>query len=152
MVGWASFAVVPFVAHFSPLYQAALTDGWIHAFEHVLLFGSGLLFWWPVLGVDPMRRRMHPAARILSLMLAMPAQSFLALAIFSSPRPLYDAYSSLPVPFGPAALSDQRQAASIMWVFGSLLLVLATLIVASHWHRSEQDREPVVARPTPPTP
>lgn len=138
VTGWGLFAVVPFAVHFSPLYQAALTNGWVHALEHVLLFGVGALYWWPVVAADPVGRRMHDGARVLSLMLAMPAQSFLALAIFSSTRPLYDAYASLPASFGPGALADQRLAASIMWVFGGLVLVLAALLVAARWSRAER--------------
>ena len=52
MTGWTLFAVVPFVTHFSPLYEAALQNAWIHSVEHALLFGSGLLIWWPLVASD----------------------------------------------------------------------------------------------------
>jgi cytochrome c oxidase assembly factor CtaG len=149
VTGWTLAAVVPSVTHFSPPHEAALQNAWIHSVERALLFGSGLLLWWPLVASDPVRRRPHPATRILSLLLAMPVQSFLALSIFSSPRPLYEAYASLPAPFGTTALSDQRLAASIMWVFGNLFLVSATLLVAASWRRSERERVPRAERPVP---
>jgi putative copper resistance protein D len=80
---------------------------------------------------------MHHPARLLSLLLAMPAMSFLAMAISSSPAPLYATYATHPVPWGIDALTDQRAAAVLMWVGGNLSLATAMLIVAAAWKRHD---------------
>jgi len=43
-VAWLQFAVVLYGTHFSPLYEAALEHPIVHAFEHALYLGSGLIF------------------------------------------------------------------------------------------------------------
>ncbi|MBD5657345.1 MAG: cytochrome c oxidase assembly protein, partial [Candidatus Eremiobacteraeota bacterium] len=52
-VAWLQFAAVLYVAHFSPLYEAALEHPAIHLLEHAIFLGSALVFWMPVLAVAP---------------------------------------------------------------------------------------------------
>jgi len=71
----------------------------------------------------------------------MPAMSFLALAIYSASSPLYPAYAALPSPWGPGALASQQNAGVMMWVVGTLAVVVAMLFVAADWKRSEDARQ-----------
>ena len=71
----------------------------------------------------------------------MPAMSFLALAIYTADAPLYGTYASLPSPWGPQALADQRNAAVLMWVAGNLALVVAMLLVATSWKRHDDEAQ-----------
>jgi putative copper resistance protein D len=141
VVGWLAFAAVPFAVHFSGYYDDALRYTWVHASEHLLLFSVGLVYWWPIVGVDPAPRRLDHPARVLSLVMAMPAQSFLALAIYSAPLTLYPGYAARSAPFGPSALSDQRTAAALMWVVGGVFLLLAVMGSIARWKRAEERRE-----------
>ena len=93
------------------------------------------------MGVDPNPHPVPWPVRMLSLFLAMPAMSFLALGIYAGDVPLYPTYASLPAPWGPAALGDQRDAAVMMWLVGNLALVLAILLVAAAWKRDEDARQ-----------
>ncbi|MFB3739665.1 MAG: cytochrome c oxidase assembly protein, partial [Candidatus Velamenicoccus archaeovorus] len=52
-VGFVVFGVTLWASHFSGLYQAALTDGSLHALEHAAYLAAGLLYWWPVVARDP---------------------------------------------------------------------------------------------------
>ena len=141
IVGWGLFVGVPIAIHASRLFDRSLTStGW-HAFEHGLWVGAALVYWWPIAGVDPSPHPMGYGTRLLSLALAMPAMSFLALAIFTADAPLYAAYASLPAPWGAGALADQRNAAAMMWVVGNLALVLAILLVAASWKRHDDERQ-----------
>src|SRR4029453_13900974 len=92
-----------------------------------------LVYWWPIVGRDATAHPMGYPIRLLSLFLVMPAMSFLALAIYSARAPLYDGYATLPAPWGPSALADQRAGATMMWLGGKLALVLASVIVAPRW-------------------
>jgi putative membrane protein len=141
VVGWVLFVGVGFVIHLTPLFDLALRSPAIHALEHALWLGAALLYWWPIVGRDPTPHPMSHPVRLLSLFLAMPAMSFLALAIYSARAPLYDGYASLPAPWGPAALADQRGGATMMWLVGNLALVVAMLIVAAAWKREEDARQ-----------
>jgi putative copper resistance protein D len=141
VVGWAAFVGVTYAIHFTGLYQAALEHTWVHVLEHALVVGSAVLFWWPIVGADPLPHRLPHPARMLSLFLAMPAMSFAALAIHSADAVLYRWYATLPGPWGPRALGDQRTAAVVMWLAGNLLFVIAMLLVAADWKRVEDARQ-----------
>jgi cytochrome c oxidase assembly factor CtaG len=130
---WCGFALVMWATHFSPLYEAALTDPGLHALEHLAYLGSALLFWSVVAGVDPGPARLSPPARILYLFLAMPQMTFLGLAIYGARHVLYPAYGS-----GPAALADQRLAGALMGGSGVLVFLPAVGVLLLDWWAREE--------------
>jgi putative copper resistance protein D len=141
IVGWALFVGVPVAIHASRLFDAALRSGGWHALEHGVWLGAALVYWWPIVGADP---NPHPVAypvRLLSMLLAMPAMSFLAIAIYTASTPLYETYARLPAPWGPGALGDQRDAAVLMWLVGNLAMLIAMLLVAAAWKRDDDARQ-----------
>jgi cytochrome c oxidase assembly factor CtaG len=129
---WLIFAVTGWAVHFSPLFEAAVEHSPVHVLEHALMLGTAVAFWAQVTG--PRARLSHPL-RLLYLVVAMPQNTFLALAIFSSTRVLYPHYGA----YGQA-LGDQRRAGGIMWVAGDLVLLASVLLVAAAWARHE-DRQ-----------
>ncbi|HEX2023484.1 MAG TPA: cytochrome c oxidase assembly protein [Acidimicrobiales bacterium] len=137
LVAWLVLAAVGWIVHFSPLFDLALEHPLAHAAEHALFLGSALLFWRPVLGTAVHGRLSHPL-RLLYLAVAMPQNTFLALAISSSSRPLYDHYVQVARASGFSALDDQRLAGGIMWVGGDLTLLVAVLAVAGAWAIHEE--------------
>jgi cytochrome c oxidase assembly factor CtaG len=139
VVSWAQFALVLWASHFSPLYEAALRSNGVHALEHLLYVASAVLFWSPVVGVDPSPKRLSHPARMLYLFLAMPQASFLGLAMWGSSRVLYPAYQAA---LGPAALDDQRLAGTIMGSAGMLVMVPALGLVLLDW-LAREEREAV---------
>lgn len=137
LAGWTVFGVFMWASHYSPLYDAALDDEVLHALEHLLYLGAGILFWVPVAGVDPAPRLSRPL-RVAYLLAALPVQSFLGLAVYSADVPLYRHYATLEREWGPAALDDQRSAALVMWIGGDVLLLAWTGVAAAAWLRAEE--------------
>ena len=135
VVCWAQFALVLWGSHFSPLYDAAVHNAGIHVLEHLLYVGSAVLFWSPVVGVDPSPKRLSHPARLLYVFLAMPQASFLGLAMWGASRVLYPSYAAA---LGAAALDDQRLAGTIMGSVGMLFLVTALGLVLLDWLRREE--------------
>lgn len=130
LVTWAAFALVMWLTHFSPLYDAALDNELLHAFEHWLFFGAAMLFWTPVVGGDAITRRpLVWPLRLAYIVAALPFQSFLGLAIYSAEQPLYASYPDL---------ADQRLGALIMWVGGDLVFVIALALVVGAWMRADR--------------
>ena len=124
------------------MFDLALTSAGWHALEHSLWVGAALVYWWPIVGADPSPHPMGYAARLLSLLLAMPAMSFLAVSIYSADAPLYATYASLPPPWGPGALADQRNAAALMWVAGNLAPRRSRcVLVAASWKRHDDEAQ-----------
>jgi cytochrome c oxidase assembly factor CtaG len=137
VVALALFAGVPWVVHFSPMFDLALrSDAW-HAVEHAVWVGAALLVWWPAIGADPTPHPWSHPVRLLVLFLTMPATAFLSLALFAATEPLAPTYAAVAPPWGPGALASQRDAAVVMWLSSALLIVPAMLIVAVAWKRHD---------------
>ena len=137
VVAWLIFAAVMWVAHFSPLFDAALEDPLIHDFEHALFLGSALLFWWPAVALDPAPWRMPHPARALYLFLQMTQNTFLAVVLLNVGVALYAHYATLAVPWGTSALADQATAAGIMWLAGDAIFLVAILAVVAGWMQAD---------------
>lgn len=138
------FVVFVWVAHLSPLYNVTLRNDTVHALEHMAFLATALLFWWPVMSVDPNPRRISHPARLLYLFLAMPAGALLGLAIINADRVLYPYYSQADPAIGVNALSDQRLAGALMWEGDMLVVVVVMAFVLLDWLDSD-DRATVRA-------
>ena len=139
LVGFTLFVSVPFAIHLSPLFDAALREPLVHRAEHAAWIAAALIYWWPIVGRDPTPHPVSHPERMLSLFLAMPMMSFLALTIYVADEPLYPTYAALPDPWGAKALVEQRWAAVQMWLVGNLALVVAILCVAVAWKHAEDE-------------
>lgn len=137
VTAWLLFASVMVLSHFSPLYDAALENELVHWVEHALYLGSALLFWLPVIGLDPAPGRLSPPLRLVYLVLVLPQQAFLGLAIYSTSEVLYDHYQTVDRSWGPSAISDQQTAAVVMWIGGEAIVLLALAISAFAWMRHD---------------
>lgn len=146
VVAWLSFTLVLWLSHFSPLFDLALEDEGIHRLEHGLFLGSALLFWWPAIAADPARRRMPYPVRALYLLLQVPVNSFLGMAITFASAPLYPHYAGLGAPYGISALADQQVAGGIMWLAGDVVFIAAVLLVVAAWMRHEDRDAPAAER------
>ncbi len=135
---WVVFAAVLWATHFSPLYNASLTNDVLHAFEHGLYIAAGLLFWWPVVGADPSPWRLPHGGRVLYLFVGMPQSAFLGLAIYSAPDVLYSHYATLSNAWGLSPLSDQAWAGAIMWLGGDMMFFVAMILAVWVWLRAEE--------------
>ncbi|MEO6714863.1 MAG: cytochrome c oxidase assembly protein [Mycobacteriales bacterium] len=135
VLAWVTFATVMYASHFSSLYDAALRHPLLHGLEHLLYLAAAALFWWPVIRRDPVPGSFPWPARLLYLGLAMPYQSLLGLAIYSSRSPLYPTY--LEYRDRAAVVDDQQLAGAIMWIVGDVLMLVAIGLAAVGWVRHE---------------
>jgi putative membrane protein len=117
-VGWVAFAVSFWVWHTPALYGLALESDLWHHVEHACFLVSALLFWRPVILAWPARTTWPRWAMIPYLALAMFQSLPLAAILTFSDRVIYAGYSSV---------DDQALAGVIMWVPGSLPLLLPIL-------------------------
>ncbi|MDQ3751781.1 MAG: cytochrome c oxidase assembly protein [Actinomycetota bacterium] len=138
LVAWVTFALVMWVSHFSPLFDLALANEVVHVVQHAGYLIAGLLFWWPVVGLDPGAKRLGHPLRIVYLVTALPQQSWLGLAIYSASQVLYDHYRVAERSGDLSAFDDQRAAGIIMWVGGDFLFIIALVLAIGAWARDER--------------
>ena len=138
LVAWVLFAAVMWGTHFSPLFDAALENVWLHDLEHVLYLVSSVLFWMPIVGRDPSPWRLGYPARLLYLFVQMPLNSFLGVAILYSGSILYPHYATTGRLWGPSPLQDQQAAGAIMWGLGDAGFLVALLLLIAAWMRFDE--------------
>jgi putative membrane protein len=137
----AVFGAVLLVFHVPAVYDATRTYPLLHEFEHASFLASGLLLWWPLLGADPARsRRLHPLARFVYLLAAMPAMAAIGAWLDRASSPVYSGYATAAHAFGISALQDQAHAGAIMWVGGSSFLIAVGLFVVMSAMSEEERR------------
>ncbi|HEU4425881.1 MAG TPA: cytochrome c oxidase assembly protein [Pilimelia sp.] len=140
LVAYAIFVATPFVLYFSGLYRLSLENVLVHELVHLHFIITGCLFFWPLLGLDPLPGRWPYPARALLMLLSTPFHAVLGLTIMQSETPLAgDWYASLGLPWlDPAA--DQQVAGGILWAAGELVSVTMLAVLVLQWIR-ESERE-----------
>jgi putative membrane protein len=130
IVGW----------HIPAAYDAALSNGGIHAVQHAMFFFIGLLFWARVIDPGPLRPRLVWPVRIAYTAATMVVGWMLAITLVIVPHAIYS-YALLPSrPGGLNAWSDQEIAAGVMWVPGSIAYAITFIMGFYRW--LEPDRAP----------
>ena len=143
---WLLFNVNLVAWHLPALYDGTLRHQALHDFEHASFFFTGLLFWAQVLDSAPFRARLAWVERVAYLVTAMLVSWALAVVLAFAPNPLYPAYATLASrPWGLSALNDQRLAAGVMWVPGSLAFTAAILVFFYRWLDPQPERRLAVA-------
>lgn len=139
-VAWPLFTATMFLTHFSPLYDAALEDSSLHVVEHVVFLVTGALFWSPIVASDPIPHRLRYPARIVYVVLQMPVNAAVGLAIYFAPSVLYAHYATLERTWGPSARVDQQVGGAIMWGAGDLILLATVPLLVAGWMRADARR------------
>lgn len=137
-VCWVALGGLPWIAHFSPLYEAALENEKIHWCEHALFLGAAMLFWSPVIAVGPAPWRLSPGARIAYLFTAMPPNAFLGVSLYACNHVLYPHYADVAGRGIEETLADQHAGAALMWILGSLSMLASVLAAVAWWGRDER--------------
>lgn len=142
-VALAIFCGTLFVWHVPALFDATLTSGTVHVIEHMTFLAAGFLLWSQLIDSPPLRSRLGDPARALYALVAVAAGTALTLLLVLAPSALYAGYADLASrPGGFSALADQRLAAGIMWVPGSIPFIAAALVFVYRWLDEDSPRQP----------
>jgi cytochrome c oxidase assembly factor CtaG len=83
---------------------------------------------------------MSQGLRFAFLLSAVPISMVAGLAITFATEPIYSYYEAMPRLWGISVMDDQRIAGVIMWVVGSMMYMLAALIIAARWLQKEEGK------------
>jgi putative membrane protein len=133
-VAFGLHSLALWVWHTPRLYEGALHNGPLHATEHLVLLGTGLLFWWAACG-GLARAGRGPGAGVLYVFgLAAQCTGLGALIAIAS-RPWYPVYAATAPAWGLSVMDDQVIAGSIMWVPAGLVYLAYALVLLGAWLR-----------------
>lgn len=138
---WALYLFFLIGWHDPSLYNLSLGSEWIHNLQHLTFFGSSLLYWWHVIGAAPrIHNRFSLPARIVYLIATVPPNAITGAVIGNSSTPIYTYYTSIPRLYGLSVIDDQALAGAIMWIPGSMMYIIAALILLGVLLRDEEKK------------
>jgi cytochrome c oxidase assembly factor CtaG len=139
------FVATPFTLYFSGWYEATLRHPYLHEVTHLHFILIGCLWFWPLLGIDPVPGRLAYPFRMLAIFVTLPFHAILGLTIMGSNDVIAaDWYDSLGRTWGSSPLVDQHAAGGILWGAGDLVGFLVFVVLGVQWARAskrEAERE-----------
>ena len=139
------FVISPWVLYFTSWYDASLRSALVHETMHLHLVLVGSLFFWPLVGVDPVPGRVPYPFRLLMVVLTLPFHAFLGVTVMNQQALIGGSwYGALPMGWLPAPAVDQHLAGGILWGSGDLVGLMLVAVLFTQWVRSsmrEAERE-----------
>ena len=135
------YIISPWALYFSGWYRASLESTYVHEAMHVHLVMVGALFFWPLMGIDPIPGRVGYPFRVLLTVMTLPFHAFLGVTIMGQTTLLGgDWYPRLSEgPMGawlPDPFADQNLAGGILWASGDLIGLSFFGVLFTQWVRS----------------
>lgn len=138
LVAFAIFVVNPFALYFTDLYAYTLQHGWAHELVHAHFIATGCVFFWPLLGLDPLPGRWPYPARALLMVLSVPFHTVLGLTIMQSTTLLGgDWYPSLGLSWSDP-WNDQVVAGGVLWAGGEFVSVTMLAVLVVQWIKQSE--------------
>jgi putative copper resistance protein D len=135
----ALYVLSPWALYFTHWYDATLHSTYQHEIMHLHLVLVGSLFFWPLLGIDPLPGRMAHPFRLLMMVLTLPFHAFLGVTIMGQTRLIGgDWYPDLQrtMTWLPDPAKDQNLAGGLLWASGDLIGLILFVVLFVQWLRA----------------
>jgi putative copper resistance protein D len=138
-VTFGLFVLTPWVLYFSGLYPATLRSDPLHDLMHLHFIVVGCLFFWPLVGLDPVPGRVSYPLRMLTMFATLPFHAFLGVTIMSMSTLIAGGYyPGLHRHWPPTPIRDQTVAGGILWGSGDIVGLVIFLVLFVQWVRESQ--------------
>ena len=156
---WLVWVISLYGWHDPMMYDWALRSEFVHNVEHLMFFVASMLFWWHVTGAGPhIHKQLGYGSRIGLVIAAIPPNMLLGVVLAFATTAVYSYYTAVPRLWGIDVVTDQRIGGLIMWIPGSMMYIVAALIMVfrlfdkekekTHAARAQQLPPPLAASPT----
>jgi putative membrane protein len=106
----------------------AMTHMWVMDLINLGFLAGATLFWWPMVGIDPIPHwNMNPGLKLLNLLIGVPVESFLGVALLMNSTPAAPMYS----------LATTHLGGGVLWVATEVATVAALVPIYSQWTRAD---------------
>lgn len=138
---FALFVLTPWALYFTGWYTATLHSDYLHEMTHLHMVLVGCLFFWPLMGVDPLPGRISYPARMLLVVLTLPFHAFMGVTIMGQETLIggswYPDLSQGPMgAWLPNPHTDQQLAGGILWSSGDAIGLLFFAVLFVQWVRA----------------
>lgn len=144
---WIVFNANLVLWHVPAAFDLTLRSAAVHDLEHLLFLGLGVLFWAQVIDSPPLHSRLGHLRRAMYVGAAAIVGWALSIALTLAPSALYAPYGELAArPGGLSGLADQRLAAGVMLVPGSMAFAIVAALALTRWLADDEPRAAPGAR------
>jgi putative membrane protein len=144
LAAWALHGIAIWAWHLPALYEAAVRNEAIHAFQHATFVGTAVLFWWGL--VYGRYGRAAYGASALYVFTTSVHTGILGAMFTLSNAPFYPLYAERAPGAGVDAVADQQLAGLYMWIPAGALLTLFGLGLILAWLAESERRARAVAK------
>jgi putative membrane protein len=137
-------AAALWIWHIPHLFEGALHNEAVHAFQHLCFFVTAALFWW-ALTSGRYGRLGYGAAVLFVFLTALHSGALGALITFAG-RLWYPIYDARTRAAGLDPLADQQLAGLLMWIPAGILLMVLGLGLLAAWLGAAERRANAAAR------
>ncbi len=130
LVALVLHAATRWLWHVPSLFDAALADERVHAFQHLTFFATATLFWWTL--IHGRYGRVGYGVAAVFVFLTMLHTGLLAALLGLGDHPLY-AHGGRSLAFGIDPVEDQQRAGLVMWIPAGVLMMGIGLGVFAAW-------------------
>jgi putative membrane protein len=124
--------------HWPEVVEASVRSELTHFTLHVLLFGSAVVMWWPVMSPLVELPALTPPAQMMYLFAQSLAPTIPASFLTFGHTLLYPVYGTFPRIWGISALNDQLIAGLLMKLVGGFILWGFVATIFFRWHAREE--------------
>jgi putative membrane protein len=150
---WLAAVIALIGWHVPAAFELAMRSNVWHEFEYACFFGTGLLFWWPVIQPWPNVARSPQWSTVLYLFFATFPCDLLSAFLTFCDRVVYPCYLSEDRHSVISPLQDQEYAGALMWVCVTFVYLVPAVVITTQLLSSPSSRSPnrVSSSPARPT-
>lgn len=145
-VAWILHGAMIWTWHLPVLYEAAVQNEALHAFQHATFVATAVFFWWGL--VYGRYGRLAYGASVLFVFTTSMHTGVLGALFTFSQTPFYPLYEGRAAAQGIDALADQQLAGIYMWIPAGVVFMLFGLALMLSW-LAESERRATAVRPEP---
>ena len=138
---WLLWTISVIGWHDPNMYNAALRSEFVHDLEHLTFFVASMLFWWHITGAGPrIHKQFGLIGRTALVLAAIPPNMALGVVLAFSGGVIYSYYEAVPRLWGLDPVTDQQIGGVIMWIPGSMMYIIAALVLIAKLLKEEADK------------
>jgi cytochrome c oxidase assembly factor CtaG len=135
LIGW----------HVPAAFELGMRSGSWHEIEYACFFGTGLLFWWPVIQPWPKVARWRWSIVLYLFFATLPCDALSAFLTFCD-RVVYPCYLSANRHFSISPLQDQQSAGALMWVCVTFVYLVPAVMITTQLLSTPNPHDPNAVR------
>ena len=139
---WLAAVIALIAWHVPAAFELAMRSNLWHEFEFACFFGTGLLFWWPVIQPWPNVARSAEWSTVLYLFFATFPCDMLSAFLTFCDRVVYPCYLAGNQRFGISPLQDQEYAGALMWVCVTFIYLVPAVVITTQLLSSPGSHNP----------